>query len=64
MGIGKQARNRSLARIGLQDKEKSTREEYLVGTAGKPTAYFLFSSGTVTYQKRARRPFFRLLNTA
>jgi hypothetical protein len=48
MGIGKQARNRSLARTGLQDKEKSTRAKHLVGTAGKLTAYFLFFQGTVT----------------
>jgi hypothetical protein len=36
---------KSLARTGLQDKEKSTRAKYLVGTAGNPNAKLLFYQG-------------------
>ena len=64
MGIVKQARISSLARIGLQDKEKSTREEHLVGMVKNPTSYLHFYKGMKTLQKRARRPFFKLLNTS
>jgi hypothetical protein len=58
MEIGKQASKRSLERIGSQDKEKSTREEHLVSTAGKPTAQLFSSKELEPIKKRAFGPFF------
>uniref|UniRef100_UPI00404812D5 hypothetical protein n=1 Tax=Algoriphagus sp. TaxID=1872435 RepID=UPI00404812D5 len=58
MKFDKQARNRSLTRTSVQDKEKSSSAKNLVETARRATTSYLFFLGMITKQKRPEGLFF------
>jgi len=58
MKFDKQARNRSLTRTSVQDKEKSSSAKNLVETARRATTSYLFFFRNDNQAKKTRRPFF------